>query len=75
MFDDQFQKQIAAERSQHERALRGAGELAALLCAFRVQLIVGGFPEPEATEMAREYFEHMLDLRDALSDEDEDEDR
>ena len=73
MFDDPFQKQIAGERSQQTRALQGASELAALLAAFRAHLILGGFPPEEATEMAREYFDHLLGVRALLPDE-EDED-
>ena len=74
MFDDPFQKQARAEQVQQQRAIQGIGELAALLCAFRVQLIIGGFPPEDATEMAREHYEHLLGMREALPEDFEEED-
>lgn len=74
MYDDQFQKQIGGEQSQTRKALQGAIELAQLLCQFRAHLILGGFPPDDATEMAREHYEHLLGLRDALPDDFEEDD-
>lgn len=74
MFDDPFQEQVRAEAAQQQRALRGAGEIAQLLCSFRAQLILGGFPPEDATDMAREYYEHLLGIREALPEDFEEED-
>lgn len=63
-FDDETQKLIGAQAD----AVQGAKDLAAMLTAFRADLIVGGFDPEKAADMAHDYLSAMLDARAANDD-------
>ena len=59
--DSELQKILGAQQAAAAQAQAGLDELAGLLIRFRVALIFGGFREEVATDMARDYFNSLLD--------------
>jgi len=69
MLDDPFQS--LQDDAAHQRAMRGAADLAKLVCHFRANLIVGGVEPDTATEMMREYFDTIVAIRRDADDADD----
>jgi hypothetical protein len=60
-FDDELAKILGAQQAAAAQAQAGLDEFAATLIRFRLALICGGFDADLAAEMARDYFNSILD--------------
>lgn len=70
-YDDFQQKALGEQLAETQERLARAGELAAVVVTLFQSLKVGGFPDDVAIEMARDYFEALIQFSGEVEDEDD----
>lgn len=71
MYDDPIQRALREQMARSEQANRDAVAMASQLVSFRATLILGGFSEQDAVDMAGDYFDFLTGIPIGDGDDDE----